>query len=82
MLKFERRSIFAGLASVLAITALMLFPTADVHGSGGSGCEGDVKYDNGGGTYHAPAGRTIESVCIKAGRGIFTFYAGETDKDG
>jgi hypothetical protein len=57
---------------VIAVAAVVALQAAP--GGGGSGCEGDVKNDFGGpGSFVAPAGTGIASVCIKAGRGVFTF---------
>ena len=58
----------------VALAIGLLMPTAQGQG-GGSGCEGDMKLE-GSGTIVAPVGFTIAGICIKAGRGIFTFGAG------
>lgn len=71
---------FAGGAIAALAMAFILLPTAQVEG--GSGCEGDEKQEGNSGHYVAPAGKSIDFVCIKAGRNVFTFACGETDKDG
>jgi hypothetical protein len=49
-------------------------------GGGGSGCEGDVKNEGAGPvTFPAPDGQSIASICIKAGRNVFTALCGEDD---
>lgn len=75
-------------AAVAAMVALQAVtgssgPVPAVEASGGSGCEGDVKIDGDGPTtFNAPAGESISSVCIKAGRDTFTYACGETDTSG
>jgi len=69
------------LALSLVVVLFTVLPTAEVQGKG-SGCEGDVKIDGSSADYTAPPGRSIDFICIKAGRNVFTFACGETDKTG
>ena len=76
------RNVILGLVSVAVVTAVFaLTPPTEVQGRG-SGCEGDVKIEGSSANYTAPAGKSIAFVCIKAGRNIFRFECGETDKSG
>ena len=75
-------SVLLGALTVsLVAVLLVVLPTTDVQ-SKGSGCEGDVKIEGSSANYTAPAGKSIDFVCIKAGPKVFTFACGETDKSG
>lgn len=63
-----------GLSLIMPATPAMAVP----NGGGGSGCEGDVKIEDGPFVFEAPEGQGIEKVCIKAGTQIFTFECGNT----
>jgi hypothetical protein len=77
----SRKTLAGALFVVLATVAFALTTTTEVEGRG-SGCEGDVKIEGSKADYVAPPGKSIDYVCIKAGRNVFTFYCGETDKSG
>ena len=51
---------------------------SECEAQGNSGCEGDEKIENAGTIEHD----SIESICIKAGRGVFNYACGETDSTG
>lgn len=75
-------SLLVGALAVASLAVLLtITPTTEVSGKG-SGCEGDVKIEGSTADYTAPDGKSIAFVCIKAGRDVFTFACGETDKDG
>jgi hypothetical protein len=68
---------------LIALTVGALVAIAAPPPGGGSGCEGDAKVEGAGPTtYNAPAGESISSICIKAGRDVFGFACGETDPTG
>lgn len=75
-----KTGIFAGGVIAVLAMAFTLLPVAEVQG--GSGCEGDEKQEGNRGHFVAPDGKSIDFVCIKAGRDVFIFECGETDKDG
>jgi len=56
---------------------------SDAIAEGGSGCEGDIKIEDGPHTYVAGPEEQVASVCIKAGQDIFYFdCTGVVETDG
>lgn len=75
-------SVLLGTLVVALITVLfVVFPVSEVQ-SRASRCEGDIKIEGSSANYTAPSGKSIEYVCIKAGRDTYTFQCGETDNTG
>jgi hypothetical protein len=75
-------SLLLGMVTIAMVTVLLVaLPTTEVQ-SRGSGCEGDVKIEGSSADYTAPSGKSIDYICIKAGKNIFTFQCGETDASG
>ncbi len=75
------RKLMLGLAVLVVAAAVMAFPNSPantVEAARGERCEGDEKIEGDGGTFCAPDGYSIEYVCIKAGRDVFTFFPGDT----
>lgn len=71
------------ISSVIGLLALFVLSSGASQVMAASLCEGDIKIDSpGGGTIVAPAGQVVDSVCIKAGTGIFGFNCGDTDGTG
>ena len=88
-MKFTKKKLVWGMlvplsvfAVALAVIAFPYAPAKTIEAAGGSGCEGDVKIEGSTGTIVAPEFMSITSVCIKAGRNVFTFGPSDTDKKG